>query len=158
MMAAPLRRRARARLDRWLRGRTPSALPVRFDRHGIYVLPTRFGAFFAVLLTTMGLGALNYNNNPALLLCLVLAGAAVALAGPVGFVGLVIPHMMRMVVGPNHKRLLPASLFAGAIFLMLADLASRVILNPLELPIGVVTSFIGSVVFVFIFYRSRKGG
>jgi len=78
MMAAPLRRRARARLDRWLRGRTPSALPVRFDRHGIYVLPTRFGAFFAVLLTTMGLGALNYNNNPALLLCLVLAGAAVA--------------------------------------------------------------------------------
>ncbi|NLV50313.1 MAG: iron ABC transporter permease [Clostridiales bacterium] len=95
----------------------------------------------------------------AVLICVSgLIGVCVSVGGTIGFVGLVIPHMMRMVVGPNHKRLLPASLFAGAIFLMLADLASRVILNPLELPIGVVTSFIGSVVFVFIFYRSRKGG
>src|SRR5690606_23621734 len=78
MIAASLRRRARARFDRWVRRRAPATLPVRFDRHTIYVLPTRFGAFFCALLATMGLGALNYNNNPALLLCLVLAGAAVA--------------------------------------------------------------------------------
>src|SRR5690606_233404 len=78
VMVANLHRRARARFDRWARGRAPATLPVRFDRHTVYVLPTRFGAFFALVLLTMGLGALNYNNNPALLLCLALAGAAVA--------------------------------------------------------------------------------
>ena len=77
-MAASLRQRALARFDRWARRRAPASLPVRFDRHTVYVLPTRFGAFFAIVLLTMGLGALNYNNNPALLLCLALAGAAVA--------------------------------------------------------------------------------
>lgn len=86
----------------------------------------------------------------------VLIGVCVSIGGTIGFVGLVIPHMIRMVVGPNHKRLLPASMFAGAFFLMLADLLSRTLLNPRELPIGVVTSFVGSIVFVYIFYRSRK--
>ena len=63
-----------------------------------------------------------------------------------------------MLTGPNHKRLLPASLFLGAVFLLLADLTARTLLSPIELPIGVVTSLIGSVVFVVIFYRSRKDG
>ena len=61
-----------------------------------------------------------------------------------------------MLTGPNHTRLLPISLFAGGVFLMLADLVSRVIIAPLELPIGVVTSLVGSVVFVLVFYRSRR--
>ncbi len=86
-----------------------------------------------------------------------LIGICVSVGGTIGFVGLVMPHMTRMLVGPNHKRLLPASMFSGAIFLMLADLAARTILRPLELPIGVVTSFIGSIVFVYIFYTSRRG-
>ncbi len=86
-----------------------------------------------------------------------LIGVCVSIGGTIGFVGLVIPHMTRMIVGPNHKRMLPASLFSGATFLMLADLVGRVILNPLELPIGVVTSFIGSIVFIYIFYSTRKG-
>ncbi|MEG0750554.1 MAG: iron ABC transporter permease [Oscillospiraceae bacterium] len=85
-----------------------------------------------------------------------LIGVCVSIGGTIGFVGLVIPHMLRMIVGPNHKRLLPASLFAGAIFLMLADLAARVLLRPLELPIGVVTSLVGSIAFVYIFYISRR--
>ena len=87
-----------------------------------------------------------------------LIGVCVSIGGTIGFVGLVTPHMVRMIVGPNHRRLLPASMFGGAIFLMLADLVARVLLNPLELPIGVVTSFIGAIVFVFIFYRSRRAG
>lgn len=87
-----------------------------------------------------------------------LIGVCVSIGGTIGFVGLVIPHMTRMIVGPNHKRLLPISLFLGATFLMLADLLGRVMLNPLELPIGVVTSFIGSITFVIIFYQSRKAG
>ncbi|MDR0308673.1 MAG: iron ABC transporter permease [Coriobacteriales bacterium] len=85
-----------------------------------------------------------------------LIGVCVSIGGSIGFVGLVMPHMARRVVGPNHKRLLPASLFSGAIFLMLADLAARTLLRPLELPLGVVTSFIGSFVFIYIFYRTRK--
>ncbi|MDO4581477.1 MAG: iron ABC transporter permease [Bacillota bacterium] len=85
-----------------------------------------------------------------------LIGVCVSVSGTIGFVGLVIPHMARLLVGPNHRRLLPASLFGGAIFLLLADLLGRMLLRPLELPIGVVTSFIGSIVFVYIFYTARR--
>ncbi len=87
-----------------------------------------------------------------------LIGICVSIGGSIAFVGLVIPHMVRLAAGPNHRRLLPLSAFAGAVFLMLADLAARSLLSPLELPIGVVTSLIGAVVFIVIFYRSRKGG
>ena len=87
-----------------------------------------------------------------------LIGVCVSVGGTIGFVGLVVPHMARMITGPNHRRLLPASLFGGAVFLLLADLTARMLLRPVELPIGVVTSMIGAVVFVVIFYRSRKAG
>lgn len=86
----------------------------------------------------------------------VLIGVCVSIGGTIAFVGLVTPHIVRMITGPNHKRLFPASLFGGATFLMLADLLARVLLNPLELPIGVVTSFIGAILFVYIFYISRR--
>lgn len=88
----------------------------------------------------------------------VLLGICVSIGGTIGFVGLIIPHMMRMLLGPDHNRLLPASLLAGASFLLLADLAGRSLFSPLELPIGVVTSLVGAVVFIVIFYRSRKRG
>lgn len=95
----------------------------------------------------------------AVLICSsAMIGVCVAVSGTIGFVGLVTPHMVRLITGPNHKRLLPASVFGGAIFLMLSDLAARVLLSPRELPIGVVTSMIGSVVFIYIFCSSRKGG
>ncbi len=86
----------------------------------------------------------------------VIIGVCVSIGGTIGFVGLVTPHMTRMIVGPNHKRLLPASMFSGAIFLLLADLVARTLLNPIELSIGVVTSLVGAVAFVVIFYRTRK--
>lgn len=88
----------------------------------------------------------------------VLIGVCVSIGGTIGFVGLVMPHMARMVTGPNHKRLLPSSMFSGAIFLLLADLAARTLLSPIELSIGVVTSLVGAVAFVIIFYRTRKAG
>ncbi len=87
----------------------------------------------------------------------VLIGVCVSIGGSIGFVGLVTPHMVRLITGPNHKRLLPACMFGGATFLMLCDLAARMLLSPLELPIGVVTSLIGAVVFVFIYARARQG-
>ena len=67
------------------------------------------------------------------------------------------PHILRGLTGPNHRKLLPASVFGGAVFLMLADLAARTVLRPRELPIGVVTSLIGTAVFLVIFARTRKG-
>lgn len=85
-----------------------------------------------------------------------LIGICVSIGGTIAFVGLVIPHTTRMIVGPNHKRLMPASIFSGATFLMLADLIARTLLNPRELPIGVVTSFVGAFAFVYIFYTKRK--
>lgn len=88
----------------------------------------------------------------------VLLGVCVSIGGTIGFVGLVIPHMVRLVLGPDHRRLLPASLLAGAVFLLLADLMGRTLLSPIELPIGVVTSLVGAVAFLMIFYRSRKRG
>lgn len=86
-----------------------------------------------------------------------LIGVCVSIGGTIGFVGLVTPHIVRMITGPNHKKLLPASLFGGATFLMLADLVARTLFNPLELPIGVVTSFVGALLFIYIFYQSRRG-
>jgi iron complex transport system permease protein len=93
-----------------------------------------------------------------ILICVsALIGIAVSVGGTIAFVGLVAPHMIRMITGPNHRRLMPATLFGGASFLMVCDLISRVLLRPLELPIGVVTSFIGAILFVYIFYASRTG-
>lgn len=86
----------------------------------------------------------------------VLIGVCVSIAGTVSFVGLIMPHIARMLVGPNHKRLLPAALFSGAIFLLLADLTARTLLSPIELPIGVVTSIVGAIAFIIIFYQTRK--
>ena len=87
-----------------------------------------------------------------------LIGVAVSIGGSIGFVGLIIPHMVRLVHGPDHRRLLPACGFLGASLLMLCDLAARTIVSPLELPLGVVTSLVGTVVFFSIFIRQKKGG
>ncbi len=88
----------------------------------------------------------------------VLIGVTVSLGGTIAFVGLVIPHMTRLLTGPNHRRLLPATLFFGPIFLLMCDLLGRVVLRPVELPIGVVTSFVGSIAFVYLFARARRAG
>ena len=87
-----------------------------------------------------------------------LIGVCVSVAGTISFVGLIMPHIARMLVGPGHSRLLPASLFSGAIFMLLADLAARTLLSPVELSIGVVTSLVGAVAFVIIFHHTRKAG
>ncbi|GAB3533483.1 iron ABC transporter permease [Arthrobacter tecti] len=79
-----------------------------------------------------------------------ITGVSVALAGGVGFVGLVIPHVVRMVVGPSHRALLPCSITAGAAFLVLADVVGRVIALPNEAPLGVVTALVGAPVFAWL--------
>lgn len=88
----------------------------------------------------------------------VLTGAAVAVSGTIGFIGLVVPHMTRLVWGSDHRHLLPLSFINGASLLIICDLVARTIISPTELPIGVITSFIGAPVFAYIFFRQRKGG
>lgn len=89
-----------------------------------------------------------------------LTGAAVAVSGTIGFVGLVVPHMTRMLWGADHRHLLPLSLLYGAALLVVCDLVARTIIAPAELPIGVITAFLGAPVFAYIFFkqRRRKGG
>ncbi|MGM0900745.1 MAG: FecCD family ABC transporter permease [Bacillota bacterium] len=86
----------------------------------------------------------------------ILTGAAVAVSGTIGFVGLVIPHLTRLLWGPDHRHLLPLSILTGSGFLILADLVARTIISPTELPIGVITSMIGAPVFAIILMNRRK--
>jgi iron complex transport system permease protein len=82
-------------------------------------------------------------------------GASVAVSGGIGFVGIVVPHLLRLVIGPDHRYLLPASALLGASFLLFADAVSRVIVAPAELPIGIVTAAVGGPFFLWILLRKR---
>ncbi len=86
-------------------------------------------------------------------------GAAVALAGMVGFVGLIVPHLVRRVVGPDHRRLVPASALFGAAFLVLADAGARLAFLPLgtEPPVGAVTAFLGGPFFLWLLRNQERG-
>jgi iron complex transport system permease protein len=81
--------------------------------------------------------------------------AVVSASGLIGFVGIVVPHAVRLVVGPSHRLLLPLSLMLGAAFLVLTDVAARTVMAPAELPIGVVTAMIGAPFFLLVLRRSR---
>lgn len=85
-----------------------------------------------------------------------MTGATVAACGLIGFVGLIVPHTVRLVVGPDHRRLIPASALGGAGFLVLADSFARTIIAPLEIPIGVVTAFLGGPFFLFLLRRRKE--
>lgn len=123
-------------------------------------LPRRAAALNAMLLGESEARHLGFNVERIkreLVLCTALGvGAAVAAAGLIGFIGLVVPHLMRLLVGPDHRVLLPASLLAGASLLLLADLVARLLLAPAELPIGIVTALIGAPFFLYLLVRGRS--
>jgi iron complex transport system permease protein len=99
----------------------------------------------------LGLGQRTaWVKGLAALATVLLAGSAVALAGPIGFVGLIIPHIVRLLIGVDYRWVLPYAALVGAIFLVLADLAARLLLRPLELPVGVMTALIGGPFFVYL--------
>jgi iron complex transport system permease protein len=85
-----------------------------------------------------------------------LTAAAVALGGLISFVGLVVPHMMRMILGADHTRLLPATALAGAVFLLLTDTVARTIIAPAELSVGVLTAFIGGPFFLYLLRKTKQ--
>lgn len=85
-----------------------------------------------------------------------LTAAAVASSGIIGFVGLIAPHAARLIFGPIHQRLLPASAIVGALLLVLADDAARLLLAPVEIPVGILTSLLGAPFFLYLLYRRRQ--
>ena len=78
------------------------------------------------------------------------------LSGTIGFVGLVTPHVLRLVLGPDHRVLLPASALAGASFLLVADTIARLVVRPAEIQVGMVTAFVGAPFFIFLLIRNRR--
>lgn len=80
---------------------------------------------------------------------------SVSVSGIIGFVGLIVPHAMRLIVGPNHKFLIPTSIFTGAIFLIISDTIARTIIAPGQMPLGVITAVIGAPYFIFLLYKNN---
>lgn len=95
-------------------------------------------------------------KNVAILTVAGATGAAVAVSGGIGFVGIVVPHLLRLMIGPDHRYLLPASALLGASLLLVADMISRTIIAPAELPIGIVTATLGGPFFLYILLRNRS--
>jgi iron complex transport system permease protein len=121
--------------------------------------------FFAFHLNAFSLGeegaaylGVEVERDKKLILVLgsLLTAAAVSISGLVGFVGLVVPHAVRLTLGPDHRLLLPASALAGAAFVVIADLLARIVLAPVEMPVGVVTAIVGAPFFLYLLRRSRK--
>ena len=85
-----------------------------------------------------------------------ITASLVSICGIIGFVGLIVPHMMRLLVGPNHRVLIPATCLASAIFMIMCDMFSRTILSPLEIPIGVITALIGAPLFIILLKKKQR--
>ena len=130
----------------------------------LIILPLALSPFLAHGLNGLSLGeaaaghigiAVQRLKSSAILIVAAATGAAVAVSGGIGFVGIVVPHLLRLISGPDHRFLLFNSALLGAALLVLADLVSRVIIAPAELPIGIVTAVIGAPFFLWILLRQR---
>ena len=120
-------------------------------------LITLWRALDALLLGETVAGHLGFDMawvRPLLVVCVaVLVGASVAMTGMIGFVGLMAPHIGRLLVGPGHRALLPAAAVLGALLLLLADMVARTVAAPAEVPIGLITALIGGPFFLMLLYR-----
>ena len=150
----------------YLMGQIPSYSYVRLGVLGIAVLAVVAALMFmardynAMSLGEEGARQIGVDVERvkwrSLVLGSLLTGVAVSVAGLIGFVGLVVPHMLRILLGPDHRLLLPAAFLGGASFLVLADLVARTLVAPNELPVGVVTALIGGPFFLYLL-RTRRG-
>ncbi|MGP3667947.1 MAG: FecCD family ABC transporter permease [Candidatus Bathyarchaeota archaeon] len=134
------------------------------------ILPFTCLSFFAVYIFARDLNILQLSEEEAaylgvevekvkryfLIFGSLLTASAVSVSGLIGFVGLIIPHIIRLVVGPDHRILLPSALIVGSTFLMMCDVVARVVAPPTELPVGVITAFTGVPFFIYLL-RKAKG-
>ena len=139
-----------------------------FDRIGL-VAPVMAAGFVLAMLSARKLNLLALGDDvaaglgekvalarvTAALGAILLCGAATAVCGPIGFVGLVVPHVCRLLLGVDHRWLLPASALGGAGLLVLSDIAGRLVARPSELDVGIVTALVGAPVFIWIVRRQR---
>jgi iron complex transport system permease protein len=89
------------------------------------------------------------------ILASLITGTVVALSGPIGFVGLIVPHLLRILGGPDHRYLIPSSIFFGGAFLALADTFARTILSPIDLPVGILTALLGGPFFLWLLFKQK---
>ena len=93
-----------------------------------------------------------------LALAAIITGICISVAGPIGFIGLLIPHFFRFIVGPDHRVLMPASALGGALFLVLCDLVGRAVIPPYEVRVGIITAILGSPYLLSLIIRSQRRG
>jgi iron complex transport system permease protein len=126
---------------------------------GVGLIISRWHVLNALLLGDRSAFHLGYNLKTVrwqlLILVAFTAGPLVAVTGGIGFVGLVVPHLVRMVLGADHRWVLPASALAGALALVLSDGVARVVMAPAELPIGLVTSLVGGPFFIWLLLKGH---
>ena len=105
--------------------------------------------------TTLGVNLMRIKVS-IIVLCTIMTGAIVSVSGVIGFIGLIIPHITRSLVGSKHSRLMPASILLGGLFTILCDWISRIVVIPEELPIGVLTALFGAPFFLFLIRKGRS--
>jgi len=164
---------------RWMMGSLDVVFTLDFLRGSLSAVILRVGAglavlagFAALLLIAGELNQLSLGPELAaargvkvgriqrigLLASSLITGVVVSLAGPIGFVGLIVPHAVRFLVGPDHRLLLPAGILAGAGFLILCDAAARSLLPPTGLPVGILTASLGGPFFMVLLLRAKRRG
>lgn len=134
----------------------------------IIILPAAFTlVFFARKLNLLQLGQeqayylgvdVKKTQWQILLLCALIVGTAVAMTGIIGFVGLVIPHLLRLQFGADHRFLLPSAILGGGVFLLISDTLARTVLIPAEMPVGIITSLIGGPYFLYLILKMKPSG
>lgn len=132
---------------------------------GISIITMFVSLFYACDLNALALGeeeALHLGINVAMtkkvlfILASIVTGCVVSLSGIIGFVGLVVPHFFRILIGRDHRILLPTAFLGGGIFLVISDTLARTIITPLQLPVGVVTGIVGGITFIFLLSKKKS--
>jgi iron complex transport system permease protein len=150
----------------WLMGDLSAA---NWKKISIITLPVMIGCLL-LFFSSLDLNALSLGEEEALhlgintgklririfLIGSIIIASVVSFTGLIGFVGLVIPHIARLLVGPDHRMMLPASAFLGGIFLILCDVLARTVIAPTEIPIGAITAIVGAPLFIYLLRRKNK--
>lgn len=131
-----------------------------FSIMGIIVLRLYAKQMNALLLGDMSAQSIGVNvektKRNILIISTLMTSAVVSYCGVIGFIGLVVPHIVRLLVGEDNRRIIPYSIFGGIIFMLSADIVARVLVAPSELPIGTITSMIGAPFFIYLLYNAKQ--